>query len=198
MSTNMPTTRESSAACHNSCTVSTMSRLPPSRPPLSRPPVADSDGTSRRSTERTTLPDNVLGVRGPEAMKATHPPIATRVRVPTVASRPTIKRHMAQSPYRSSGFDQIRPEGPYGVKHRRRLGVEPVVAHQHGGRLTAHRPQAVIETPHRQPKVPIDESLVGQPDFELRPQCQAAQAHPVDVIPRETPVAAEAELDAVM
>ena len=78
-----------------------------------------SGGTSRRSSDRTTVCGSGLARSGPEATKAATPPIASRVRVPTVASRPTINRRMASLRSDSSGFDEIRPEGPDGVKHRR-------------------------------------------------------------------------------
>src|SRR5689334_19522822 len=185
MSTNMPTTRGSSAACQSSCTVSMMSRDPPNRPSRNSPPPPVSDGTSRRSTDSTMFCGSVLVVKGPETSKAAQPPIPSRVRVPTVASRPTINRHMARLRFSSSGLYEIRPKCPYGVKHRRCTGVEPVVAHQHGGRLAAHRAQAVIETPHRQPQVGGDEGMVDKPDLELWPQGQPAKAHPDDVVPSD-------------
>ena len=75
--------------------MSTMSREPPNSPPRSRPDDVASGGTLRRSIDNTIDCGSGLLESGPEAMKAAMPPIAIRVRVPTVASRPTINRRMA-------------------------------------------------------------------------------------------------------
>src|SRR5262249_55000927 len=173
-----------------------ISREPCSRLPRSRPLPAVSGGSWRRSIDSTSGEPSGLLANGPDAMKATMPPTASRVRKPTVASRPTINRRMPSLRPRS-GFDEIGPKGLYRVKHGRRRSIEPIVAHQHGCRQAADRTQTVIEVPHGKPQVGLRESRCGDADLELRPECQSAQADPLDVTPSEAAITTEAQRDTV-
>ena len=159
----------------------------------------DSGGTSRRSSDRTMGLRQRLGrerARGEEGGAA-----ADREQGEGAHGRQQAndKSPHGESPFRA--LQDLTRFGRNGLARRQaspRPGIEPVVAHQHGRRLPADRPQAVIEAPHREPKVGCDEGLRREADLELRAQRQPAQAHPDDVIPGEAAVAAEAQRDAVV
>src|SRR5690349_24980535 len=97
-----------------------MSRELRHSPPLSRSAVVNSGGSLRRSSDRTNDAGSGLEASGPETTSGTAPANDSRVKKPTVASRPTMNRRMISPRPESEGdlgAHQIGPKRPYGVKH---------------------------------------------------------------------------------